>query len=302
MISFENVSKFILTDITIHIPKGKVVGVIGKSGAGKTTLLKLACGLLHSNSGRVSTKGMHPVYDRKSLCKNIRIQFADIPCFANDFMVADALNDIRYFYDINKTEFEAELLRLMHLFEMEHLTSKRINELSLGERRRVELVSLFLGKAEVYILDEATVGLDVKAKEAFKSELLSRKKDGATFLVSSHSMLEMEGLCDRIILLDQGDIIYYGDQEYLIKKYAPINTMEIIFEGNLPDMEDVPVIKYHMDNQRIKIQYNSTIVSAAEITRHIIGQNRVVEMCVHTSDLSDVILSRKGQRKNGTLY
>ncbi len=301
MISFDNVSKFILTNVTIHIPKGKVVGVIGKSGAGKTTMLKLACGLLNAYSGRICTKGMHPVNDRKFLCKNMRIQFADIPCFADASIVADALNDIKHFYSINKKEFEEELLRLMNLFEIEHLKSKKINELSLGQRRRVELVSLLLGKSEVYILDEATVGLDVKAKEALRFELLSRKKGGATILVSSHNMSEIDGLCDRIILLEQGSIIYYGDQDHLLKKYAPINTMEIIYEGNLPDMEDVPVMKYHLDNQRIKLQYNSAIVSAAEITRHIIGQTKVVEMRVYTPELSDVILSRKGQ-KNGTFY
>ncbi len=301
MISFDNVSKFILTNATIHIPKGKVVGVIGKSGVGKTTMLKLACGLLDAYSGKVYTNGMHPVKDRKRLCKNMRIQFADMPCFSNDLIVSDALNDIRHFYSINMTEFEEELLRLLKLFEVEYLTSKRISELSFGQRRRVELVSLLLGKAEVYILDEATIGLDEKAKEALRSELLSRKRHGATILVSSHNMSEIDGLCDRIILLEKGNIIYYGDQEYLLKKYAPINTMEIIYEGNLPDMEDVPVMKYDLDNHRIKLQYNSAIVSAAEITRHIVGQTKVVEMCVHTPELSDVILSRKGQ-KNGTLY
>ncbi len=301
MISFENVSKFILEEVSVHIPRGKIVGVIGKPGAGKTTMLKLASGLLLPQIGRICTNNHNPVKERKELCKSMRVYFADIPLFSKEERVVDVLNEIRFIYNIESVLFENERTRLQDLFQITKLLEKRVGELSLGQRRRVELCTLFLGEVEVLVLDEPTIGLDAWAKQALAMELFRKKRTGTTILISSHDMVEMKMLCDRYLLLDEGKIIYYGAMNTLLKTYAPMNSMEIRFRGNIPDMEDIPLVKYSLENDVIRLQYNSNVVSAAEITKHIISQTEVLEISMQTPELGDVI-GKERIRENGTFY
>lgn len=293
MISFENVSKFILSDVTTYIPEGKIVGLIGMSGAGKTTFLNLASGLLSPEKGAVHTIGCNPIRYRKQLTKEMRVYFSDVPFFQRERTVSDEFSLTESVYRLESNEFAKQSDMLKELFSICDIQTKTIGELSLGQRRRVELSSLLLGNAKLMILDEPTNGLDEQGKVIFWEQLQQKKKQGSSILISSHNMREMETLCDRILLLDGGRLIYYGDQQQLLRKYTPVNKMKIRFEGAIPDMNDLPLIKYSIENNILRLQYNSNVISAAEITEQIIGQTTVVKMEMIEPELSDVILRRK---------
>lgn len=293
MISFENVSKFILSDVTAYIPEGKIVGLIGMSGAGKTTFLKLASGLLSPESGFIHTIGWNPIQCRKQLTKEMRVYFSDVPFFQRERTVSDEFGMTESIYQMECDEAASQSNMLKELFSICDVQTKTVGELSLGQRRRVELSSLLLGNARLMLLDEPTNGLDEQGKIIFWEQLQQKKKQGCTILISSHNMREMETLCDRILLLDGGRLIYYGDQQQLLRRYAPINKMKIVFEGAIPNMEDLPLIKYSIENNILRLQYKSNVISAAEITEQIIGQTTIVKMEIIEPELSDVILRRK---------
>lgn len=297
MISFEHVSKFILKDINLHIPEGVIAGIAGVSGSGKTTLLRLACGLLQCEQGNVWTFGKNPVEKRKQIAPYIRVFFSGIPMFPRDSTILYEYQKLCNVYRIGKQDFQREYEMLAEQLQFGAYEEIPIRQLSLGQRRRAELAVMLLGEARLILLDEPVIGLDEQGKGIFRELLKEKRKTGAAIVMVSQNMVEEEMLCDRIVLLDDGQLLYYGERDRLMKKYAPCHEMEIVFQGKLPDMEDLPLIKYRMENNSMILRYNSNIISAAEILNQIMVQTVVTQMNIRSPRLQDVIIERKKDLK-----
>lgn len=295
MVHFQNVSKFILSDVNVHIPKGISVGVIGASGSGKTTFLKLACGLLEAKKGKVRTLHRNPVNSRKKLAADVRAYFTDLPLFQGEDTVSGNFQTVQISYLENSKEYWERYSYLSERLGFSEFENKTVNQLSVGQRRRAELGATLIGNAELFLLDEPVNGLDVQGKLAFWELLRRQKESGATILVSSHNLTEITEFCDRILLLDEGKLIYYGDAERLFRKYAPESSLKLIFEGNLPDMEDLPLIRYCINSNMLTIEYDSNRISAAEIMKTILAQTTICEMKTIRPELADIITKRKGE-------
>lgn len=297
MISFENVSKFILSDVSIHIPKGKAVGLVGVCGAGKTTFLKLACGLFKAESGFVRTMGLNPVDNHKILAKNIGVLFADVSYLTEDDTLLENFKTLQMVYQTDKADFEKEYKELSERLGFAKFQNYQVKKLSLGQRRRAELGAVLLTRPKLIILDEPTEGLDENGKQVFYEMLAERKKEGVTLLISSHNMAEISEVCDRIAVLDKGMLIYYGSEEQLRKKFAPIDTMWLEVDGEIPDLQDLPAIRYTVDGTKMSLSYNANHVTAAEILKLILSQTMVKEVKIHKQDLPDVMMQIGKERK-----
>lgn len=301
MISFENVSKFILSDLSIHVPVGETVGLIGASGAGKTTFMKLACGLLAPESGTVYTMGLKPVQERKRLSKNMSVLFADIPALQAEDTVAGNFRILQRIYGIDKNQFQADYKELAKRLGFAAFEDQAVRNLSMGQRRRAEIGGVLIRRPKLLLLDEPTDGLDENAKQAFYELLEERKREGLTVLLTSHNMAEVSRVCGRIALLDQGKLLYYGKEQQLRKKFAPIDRMWLVLEGGIPDLEDLPVVRYWVDGNRLGLEYNSNYVTAAEILKLIMGQTTVMEVKVRKPDLEDIIIRLKTEKEEEQL-
>lgn len=296
MISFENVSKFILSDLSIHVPVGETVGLIGASGAGKTTFMKLACGLLAPESGTVYTMGLKPVQERKRLSKNMSVLFTDIPALQAEDTVAGNFRILQRIYGIDKNQFQADYKELAKRLGFAAFEDQAVRNLSVGQRRRAEIGGALIRRPKLLFLDEPTDGLDENAKQAFYELLEERKREGLTVLLTSHNMAEVSRVCGRIALLDQGKLLYYGKEQQLRKKFAPIDKMWLVLEGGIPDLEDLPVVRYWVDGNRLGLEYNSNYVTASEILKLIMGQTTVMEVKVRKPELEDIIIRLKTEK------
>ncbi len=291
MVYFQKAGRYILKDVDLYIPKGVAVGVIGASGAGKTTLLKLACGLLACEHGTVHTLGMDPVSERRKLVTDLRAYFSEYYLFQREDTVKSQFRLMETVYRMDRDYFRKEYKRLEGKFCLSGYVDKRVSELSMGQRRRVELAAILMGEAKLLLLDEPAIGLDERGKRAFWKELQRKKEAGATVLISSHNMAEIEQVCDRILLLGKGKVLYYGDREGLMCRYAPVNRMEIQFEGRIPDMEDLPLLGYGIEDNTLHLSYHADLVTAAEITQRILEQTSIARINIVRQDLTDVIRS-----------
>lgn len=291
MVSFENVGKFILSDISFCIPDGIIAGVIGRSGAGKTTLIRLAGGLLSCEAGTVRTFLQDPVRRRRQIAKDIRFFSSAHPSFREDSTIADEFKKLRFVYRLDQKEFQEEYERLAVSLRFGEDAEKEIRQLSFGQRRRAELAAVLLGQARLILLDEPTVGIDEAGKQIFIEQLQKKKEGGTAALIASENMAEIERVCDRILLLDEGRLLYYGSRARLMRQYAPVNEISIVYRGRLPDLEDLPLIEYRIDNDRLRCRYNENVVSALEIIRHVAAQTVVAEMQVVRPRLEDVVMT-----------
>ena len=290
MIYCERVKKFIVSELNLYIPKGSAVGIIGESGAGKTTLMKLFCGLLASETGEITTMGRNPVRERKAIGRDAGIFFSDIPILQAEETVHDNFLNLKIIHGLKNYEFQKEYDTLAGCLGFEGLQQERVGALSLGQRRRVELGAVMLHRPRLLLLDEPTSGLDANAKEAFYKLLAKLQQEGVTTVVTSHDMSEITRLSKRILLLKQGQVLYYGERELLMRRYAPMDKMLLTVCGRMPDMEDLPVHKYQMTGNQLTITYNSNYITAAEILRFLLQQTSIKEINIRKPDLTDVVL------------
>jgi len=300
MLSFEQVNKFIVSEFSLHIPKGVAVGLIGPSGAGKTTLLRLACGLLQPETGDVYTLQKSPVEQRSVLSPRIGCLLERMPVLDEEASVLDNLKNLQIIHRMSDAAFDTEYRALAEAFGIREFEHSIAQGLSFGQRRRAELAAVLLHRPELLLLDEPTNGLDENAKKALQEVLLERVRQGMTLVFSSHNMREVSGICDRIVLLEQGKLLYYGEEGALLRKYAPMDSMRLKVSGAIPDMEDLPVAKYAIEGDELVLYYNSNHITASEILEVLLKQISIREVSVQRPELSDVIFAihEENRRKN----
>lgn len=297
MLTFEHVNKFIFSDFSLHIPKGVAVGLIGASGAGKTTLLRLACGLLKPELGDVYTLQRNPVENRTMLGPRIGCLLERVPVLHEYISVLDNLKNLQIIHRMSDEDFKKEYTALADAFGIREFEHSTVESLSFGQKRRAELAAVLLHRPELLLLDEPTNGLDENAKKALQEVLKERVNQGMTLLIASHNMYEVSGICNRIVLLEQGKLLYYGEEGALLRKYAPMDRMRISISGKLPDMDDLPVEKYVMEDEELVLTYNSNHITASELLEMLLKQTSVREVSIQKPDLTDVILAIKEDYK-----
>ena len=293
MIQLEHVSKYIISDMNLNIPQGTAVGLLGRSGAGKTTVLKLCCGLLKPMKGRVRTIQQDPVKYRRKYGRELGVFFTGIPILDDRDSVKGGLELISYVYGMKREEFMKEYDCLVDCLEFGNYEQEKVGSLSLGQRMRVELAATLLYRPQLLLLDEPTLGLDQVSKLSLRELLQERVREGMTLFVSSHDMNEISHLCDRLAILDQGKLEFYGDQETLRLNYQTRDCMELKLIGKLPDLGDVPFVKYSIENERLILTYPSNYITSAELLQIIMSQTTIEEIKMKKSDLGSVLLQYK---------
>ena len=289
MVICDKVNKFILHDVDLHIPQGTTIGIIGASGAGKTTFLKLISGVLEPDSGMVRSLRRDPVERTDGFLRRISVLFADVPVFDERLSIIDCFEEIRIMYGIKQQEYDERLDYISETLGFtENLLSKS-KQLSLGQKRRAELGLTFLRDAELYIFDEPCIGLDQNGKAAFYKLIEEKKREGKTILVSSHDMEDISKIADRVLLLDKGEVAFYGSREELYKRLAPMEESFVELDGKLPDLSDLELDRYVVENGRMRIRYNSNHVTSREVLERICKTSRVKSVTVHRASLGESI-------------
>ena len=217
-------------DISFDIPKGQIVGFLGPNGAGKTTTMKVLTGLLHPTSGQVRVGGFIPfrheqAYKRKiSLVMGQKGQLIwDIPA-SETFLVNKAI------YDIPDDVYVRHLAELTELLQLQDLLVKPVRQLSLGERMKCELAASLLHQPEIVFLDEPTIGLDVNMQEAVRRFIAEyNRRFKATILLTSHYMADVTALCERVMVINRGKLLYDGSIAELVERFAPHKQITLIF-------------------------------------------------------------------------
>ncbi len=278
-----------LRHISLHVPKGMTVGLVGPTGAGKTTLLTLIGGALRPDAGRVRVDGFDPVRDRRRLAGQVSILLADQSNTNVEHSLREALSLLGAAYRMGSCELKKRSSELIELFSLETFCDKPLKHVSLGFRRRAETVLAFLAPAELILLDEPCIGMDAGAKEIFRNAVEAERNRGRTIMISTHHMEEIETIAERIIVLDQGQLLYYGSKMELLRRMAPVNRLEMTFTDRVPDLQDLPFVRYEQEGRTMCLDYNRNHITAAELLRDIQETGRIEKINMRRPSLEDVI-------------
>lgn len=214
--------KIAVKDINLNIKSGEILGYLGPNGAGKSTTIKMLTGILHPTSGEVSVLGgLSPFEDRTEYTQNIGVVFGQRSILAYDIAVKDSFRLFKAIYGLSEEFYQSRLNYLIEMLEIDEFFETPYRMLSLGEKMRCELAASFLHKPSIVFLDEPTIGLDANAKITIRNFLKHiNEKENVTIMITTHDMDDIEELCNRIILIDKGDVAYSGNLDNFKEKYS----------------------------------------------------------------------------------
>ena len=217
--------------LSLTIEPGSLVGYLGPNGAGKSTTVKMLTGILVPTSGRVRVLGLDPARERIALARRIGVMFGQRVQLWWDLPLADSFELLRHIYRVPADRYRANLDRFRELLDLDAFLATPVRQLSLGQRIRGELVASMLHDPEVLFLDEPTIGLDVVAKARVREFLAEINRErGVTILLTTHDLGDIERLCDRLLVLDRGALIYDGSLTTLKERYGDERTLVVDLE------------------------------------------------------------------------
>lgn len=218
-----------VNNISFNIEEGELVGFIGPNGAGKTTTLKCLSGLLYPTSGKISVLGFNPWERKGEFLRQISLVMGQKNQLWWDLPPMETFILNKEIYEVPDEQFKKTLDGLVKLLEVEDILKIQVRKLSLGQRMKCELIAALLHSPKVLFLDEPTIGLDVvmqKKMRDFIKEYNRRYK--ATIILTSHYMGDVQELCQRVLIIDKGKLVFDGQLSEIVQKYADYKLISVI--------------------------------------------------------------------------
>lgn len=260
-------TKKAVNDISFTIEKGEIVGFIGPNGAGKSTTIKMLSGILHPDDGEIKVKGYVPYKQRKQYVKNIGVVFGQKTQLNWDLPLIESFELMKYIYKIPQKKYEENLEKFIKLLDMETFINQPVRQLSLGQRMRGDIVAALLHSPDIVFFDEPTIGLDVVAKEKIREFIkFMNQTEKTTIIFTTHDMQDIEKVCNRLIIIDEGKKVFDGGIEEIKTKYANSKTIEMLLEDGTKKLHTFDVNKYAMNEvvEQLFAQYEIKDISICE--------------------------------------
>jgi ABC-2 type transport system ATP-binding protein len=285
-------------NVSFEIAPGELIGYIGPNGAGKSTTIKMLTGILHPTAGEVLVDGLVPQKERVRNSKKIGVILGQRGQLMWDIPAGDSFELMRKMYAIPKARYEANLQHFVELLELDEFLNRPVRQLSLGQRMRCELVATLLHDPKIVYLDEPTIGMDVVAKERIREFILHLSQErGTTIVLTTHDISDIERLCQRVIIIDKGRLIYDGTLADIKRQYG--HWRRVVFSladgaklddlsASLAQVGDGLQAKTRGDGS-VVVGFDPQQVAATTITRHIVNNYPVSDLAVEEADLEAII-------------
>ena len=295
--STEYIIKRAVDDISFSIEDGEIVGYIGANGAGKSTTIKMMTGILTPTSGKITVDGLVPYEKRKENAKRIGVVFGQKTQLWWDLPLSETFTLLKEIYEVSDKDFNERMDFLNSTLSLEDFMLTPVRSLSLGQRMRADIAAALIHNPKVVYLDEPTIGLDVMVKEKVRNAIREiNKKYGTTIILTTHDLNDIEELCSRIIIIDDGKKIYDGSLEEIKSRYGARTSIELQvkkkidlssfnFKGNLEE-DDLNIKE---ENNKIIATFNKNKISSSEIMSEILTKVEVIDFKVIETSIEDII-------------
>ena len=284
--------KVAISDINFHIKKGEFVGYIGPNGAGKSTTIKMLTGILHPTSGDVLIDGHSPHKSRRQVVRKLGVVFGQRSQLWWDLPVRDSYDILAAMYSVERVQKERTLAELSKLLQLDEFIDTPVRKLSLGQRMRADLAAAMLHNPDILFLDEPTIGLDIVAKKSIRKLLQSLNRDlGKTVLLTTHDMDDIELLCERVMVINHGQLAYDGTIDGLREKIGLPTIMKISFNSpiHVPPEWSGNFLVVGQSHSELTVQCNRRDVQAMEVLRQIEQWGVIADVHMEEPDFEEVI-------------
>ncbi|MBA4495420.1 ATP-binding cassette domain-containing protein [Paenactinomyces guangxiensis] len=282
--------------IDLRIGKGEMVGYIGENGAGKSTTIKMLTGILQPTAGELKVNGYDPHRQREEFVKTIGVVFGQRSQLWWDIAVQESFRLLQKVYRIPAEEHQKHLDRMIEVLDISSLLDQPVRKLSLGQRMRCELAASLIHRPSLLFLDEPTIGLDVLVKENIRRFLKEINREfGTTILLTTHDLSDIEALCSRVVMLDQGKIIYDGGLAQLRNLWGGGKKIHLEMEkevliADLQGRTDGLSVSWEQKGPRqytVHVQNGETTVS--EVLSRLVQHVPIQEMQIEEATTEEIV-------------
>jgi ABC-2 type transport system ATP-binding protein len=290
LFSSDNTVKTALDDISFTINEGELLGYIGPNGAGKSTTVKILSGILVPNSGDVEVMGATPWKHRIETVRHLGVVFGQRTQLWWDLPVIESFELLQKIYHISDAEYKKTLTNLVETLELSNLLNVPVRQLSLGQRMRCDIAASLLHSPKILFLDEPTIGLDAVSKLAVRDFVRHLNKEHkVTILLTTHDMDDIESLCNRVLILNEGKIFLDGSLQTLRRKMAPERRLIVDLLKENDTVTDPEAILIKQEGHRIWLSFNPTITPTPALISRIASKHAIQDLYVENPPIEEII-------------
>jgi ABC-2 type transport system ATP-binding protein len=282
--------KVAVDNVTMSLDAGELVGYIGPNGAGKSTTIKMLTGILVPTSGAIQVAGLVPHEKRRQNASNIGVVFGQRSQLYWDLPLRESFELLRAIYGVPRDRYRQNLAHFAQILDLDRFMATPVRQLSLGERMRGDFAAAMLHDPQIVYLDEPTIGLDVVAKEAirnFISEVNSQR--GTTVILTTHDLADVERLCHRIILIDNGTIIYDGSVERLRTEYGTHRTLVVTLAESYGSVEVEGAEVEGREGNVVRLRFDRRTLTAEALIRRVTERFVITDVSIIEPDIETIV-------------
>ncbi len=301
LFSREKVSKLAVDDVSFHIKKGEIVGYIGSNGAGKSTTIKMMTGILTPTKGTCLVNDVDPCINRKKNAQNIGVVFGQRTQLWWDLPLSESFTILKEIYSVSEEDYKERMEFLNRVLGLEEFFSQPVRNLSLGQRMRADLGAALLHNPPVLYLDEPTIGLDLVVKDNIRAAIKEiNERYQTTVVLTTHDIEDIEELCSRILIIDQGKLIYDGSLADLKEKYGTTRkvTMEVsdiksakkvALDEYLPVTKNDYEISTDVINSTITVSFDKNKLQVSDVVEQMMKHMQVKDIKIQETELAEIV-------------
>lgn len=280
--------------INFNIEAGEIVGYIGSNGAGKSTTIKMMCGILNPTDGQVLIDGKEPYKKRKQVAQNIGVVFGQKTQLWWDIQLIESFKVLKEIYQISDEDYKERMEFLEGVLGLSEFLNQPVRTLSLGQRMRADLAASLLHNPKVLFLDEPTIGLDVLVKENIREAIKEmNRKYNTTVILTTHDMADIENLCSRIIIIDEGSIIYDGDLLSIKNKFGDLRTVTIELRKGIESTDIFDDfsgnVEYELKGKELTVKFDALKVNFEKVMNHVLQHISMKDMKLKEISIEEVV-------------
>lgn len=280
-------------DVTFSIDAGESVGYIGANGAGKSTTIKMLTGILLPTAGSVRTCGLDPARHRREVARQVGVVFGQRSQLWWDLPLVESFRVLAAIHRLPDREWRPRRDELVDRLELVAFLEQPVRQLSLGQRMRGEVAAALLHRPRLVVLDEPTVGLDVLSKERLRAFLRAeRATHGTTLLLTTHDMGDVGRLCDRVLVVDHGHLVYDGTLPGLVQRVGAERVLVVDLVEPSPDLVDIAGTRHvgsAAGGLRQRLAFTPQETTAAAVLAAVSARTEVRDLTVEEPDVEDVV-------------
>ncbi|MBO5477093.1 MAG: ATP-binding cassette domain-containing protein [Clostridia bacterium] len=284
-------------DVSFKVKKGEIIAFIGPNGAGKSTTIKMLTGIIRPTRGQIRVAGLDPTKDRKQLAYKIGCMFGQKSQLYMHLTVRDSYKLLCSIYDLNAKQAEEKIEEIATLFDIHELLDKVVRKLSLGQRMICEIAGSVLNNPEIIFLDEPTIGLDIFAKAKIRDIIRKMNEEkGTTIFLTSHDVGDVEALCNRIIIINNGTIVTDSTIEELKSKYLSKKIIKISYDRAINNKK----LEYNVqkiNHNQVELIVDTTKTNLGDLLSYFTSVGNIVDIQIESTPLEDVIKNIYKERR-----